>query len=372
MTPDPLPASSSEAEPLVEARAQKQAPGEDQDNPDLDGRSAYVNNQYISNDSDEQNEPLYEILQKQMEQVLASNGPDVPIYAEPIPKDDKEKHQRLQQMPNKNIYAHINVAETEDYQEVEDTETDDATGDDEDSEPNYGYAEKPEVAVEDESLGEDSYQPLHMVNAALIPAKIMSTTPAPVTATQPTASASSTIVVPVSVRQSTTLRSRPLKRRSSTTTTTPVPKTTRTRTTVSNAKATTAPATTRNPAPSNVSTSFSLVKSKPNLKPISLSHDPLPNQQKRHIVFKTISTGSQFVNSPIGDLIIKFSIGFAKPTTPVSPSEESTAGIPANGSPTTMRADNVSEALRALSSNLLKTIEQQKAKRVHKAPRKVK
>ncbi|XP_023178414.2 uncharacterized protein LOC111604547 [Drosophila hydei] len=303
----PIDAESHAAtdQPNVESRAQKQ----DQDildlDEDLDGRSAYVNNQFVPSDpvdllDDEQNTPLYEILQKQMEQVLASTGPDVPIY-----EDEKTKRQRVQQPPNKPIFTTSNAADAdEDYVDEIAPEL----------EEGLGNVDKPDAAAAGEELPDVGYQ------APLLPSP------------------------------STTIRIRPQRRR----TTTQMPRTTRSKASQQTKLTTTTPAnqtelpSTTTAAP--VASNKPRPQAKPNLSSSNmLPHDPQIYQHKRRIIFKTISTGSQFVNSPIGDLMIKFSIGFAKPAPGMAP--------PSN------------EALRALSQNLLRSIEMQKLRRINKTQR---
>ncbi|XP_034481401.1 uncharacterized protein LOC117787063 [Drosophila innubila] len=292
---------------IVEARAQKQDLDALDADEDLDGRSAYVNNQFVPNDpveliDDEQNAPLYEILQKQMEQVLAATGPDVPIYEE-----DKSKRPRDQLLPHKPLFTNNNEAETdEDY--VDETAPE--------LEQGYVDAEKPDAAAVEEQLPGGGYQP---------PSS---------SSTNPT-------------------RNRPQRRRNTTTTTT-IPRTTRSKITAQSKVVASTPSSINHTelTTSTASPVSSSHKQRPNNNPKSnpssnssnsLPHDPQIYQHKRRIIFKTISTGSQFVNSPIGDLMIKFSIGFAKPA----------------GGVTTPS----SEALRAFSNNLLRNIELQKLKR---------
>lgn len=330
-------------EPAVEGRAQK---GDHEtlalDDEDLDGRSAYVNNQYVPNDPvelhDEQNAPLYEILQKQMEQVLAATGPDVPIY-----EDDKSKRQREQQLPNKPLFnSQNNEAEEADDDYADETASDLDQG--------YADAEKPDATVMDEQLPESDggYQVPQLSTSSASPTESSSTTTPPPSSSS-TASPSTT-----------TPRSRPHRRR---TTTTSLPRTTRGKYSAQSKPSgnSSTPASVDQTEPATSTTAAPTVatnhKQRPQIlsdKPSSnsnshansnsLPHDPQIYQHKRRIIFKTISTGSQFVNSPIGDLMIKFSIGYAK----------SAQGVPA---PT-------NEALRALSNNLLRNIELQKLKRI--------
>lgn len=312
-------------QPNVESRAQKQ----DQDildlDEDLDGRSAYVNNQFVPSDpvdllDDEQNTPLYEILQKQMEQVLASTGPDVPIY-----EDEKTKRQRVQQPPNKPIFTTSNAADAdEDYVDEIAPEL----------EEGLGNVDKPDAAAAGEELPDVGYQ------APLLPSSTQS----------PSSTTSTSTTTSTSPSPSTTIRIRPQRRR----TTTQMPRTTRSKASQQTKLTTTTPAnqtelpSTTTAAP--VASNKPRPQAKPNLSSSNmLPHDPQIYQHKRRIIFKTISTGSQFVNSPIGDLMIKFSIGFAKPAPGMAP--------PSN------------EALRALSQNLLRSIEMQKLRRINKTQR---
>ncbi|TDG44003.1 hypothetical protein AWZ03_009552 [Drosophila navojoa] len=304
-------------QPIVESRSQKQDHDILELEEDLDGRSAYVNNQFVPSDpvellDDEQNTPLYEILQKQMEQVLASSGPDVPIY-----EDDKTKRQRVQPPPNKPIFTSSNAAD------ADDDYMDEIAPEPEESQ---GNAEKPDAAsaAVEELPDQSGYEP------PLLPSS-----------TQPPSS-------------TTTARIRPQRRR----TTTPTPRTTRARASTHTKLTTSAPvnhtellATTTTPAPVG-SNNRPRPQPKPGISPSNMvPHDPHIYQHKRRIIFKTISTGSQFVNSPIGDLMIKFSIGFAKPA--------SSMGV----------AQPSSEALRALSQNLMRSIEMQKLRRINKTQR---
>ncbi|XP_016956196.1 uncharacterized protein LOC108028740 [Drosophila biarmipes] len=287
---------------------------------DLDGRNAYINNKFVPSEpaevlDEEQNAPLYEILQKQMEQVLASSAPNDPIY------EQREKQERRdQQPPHQPPYF---SGEDRDGDLQDDYE-------DEEDQTDQGYAvdpEKPDAvsgSPEEEEQHEASYQ-------------------AP----------------SLSLPSSSTRR--PHRRRS--TTTTSQPRTTRTRSTAqpritarpSNQTSPTEPpppATTTSHRPKIGSSSHS----KPNPHPAnSLPSDPQVYQHKRRIIFKTISTGSQFVNSPIGDLMIKFSIGFAKPATPGE----------AISSSSSLNSSN-DAALRALSQNFIRNLELQKLKRANK------
>jgi len=314
---------------IVEARAQKQDQEALDVDEDLDGRSAYVNNQFVPNEpvemiDDEQNAPLYEILQKQMEQVLASTGPDVPIY-----EDDKSKRPRDQQLPHKPLFTNNNEADPDDDYVDEASE----------SEQGYGDAEKPDATAVEELVPDTGYQVQQPSTSSVKPTD-------------------STTTKPSSSFSTSTTRSRPQRRR----TTTAIPRTTRSKNN-SQSKVTATTASSINPtelATSTVSPASSSHKQRPNTNNSTnssskhnlssssnsnnLPHDPQIYQHKRRIIFKTISTGSQFVNSPIGDLMIKFSIGFAKPA-------QGTA-TPSN------------EALRALSNNLFRNIEMQKFKRI--------
>ncbi|KAH8379643.1 hypothetical protein KR009_006265, partial [Drosophila setifemur] len=277
---------------------------------DLDGRSAYVNNQFVPSEpsevlDDEQNTPLYEILQKQMEQVLASSGPNDPVY-EQREKQERRDQQPPQQPPLFDSGNRKGPDLQDDYEDEEDQ-----------TDPGYsGDPEKPDAvaAVEEEEQPEAGYQ------------------------------------APQLIKPSSTTTRRPYRRRS---TTTAQPRTTR-------ARISAHPRTTASPLnqtsttdlPPLVSTTSHRPKTSTSSKPNSLPSDPQVYQHKRRIIFKTISTGSQFINSPIGDLMIKFSIGFAKPTTP---------GAVANPS---------SDALRTLSNNIIRNLELQKYRRNNKASKK--
>ncbi|XP_030570102.1 uncharacterized protein LOC115769434 [Drosophila novamexicana] len=315
-------AATSE-EPLAESRSQKQDQDISDVDDDLDGRSAYVNNQFVPSEpvelvDDEQNTPLYEILQKQMEQVLAATGPDVPIY-----EDEKSKRQRVQHPPNKPLFTNNAADADDDY-------VDEAA---QEPEQGYGEADKPD-AVTGEELPDAGYQ--------VPPLSASSAKPTNSITTQPPSSSSTT-----------TIRNRPQRRR----TTTLLPRTTRARaSTQSKTTVTTQSSVNRTELTTSTTTTAAppaaSQKPRPHTKPIPSSiqpHDPQIYQHKRRIIFKTISTGSQFVNSPIGDLMIKFSIGFAKPAPGVV--------TPSN------------EAIRALSQNLLRSIELQKLKRINKIQR---
>ncbi|EDV97945.1 uncharacterized protein LOC6558108 [Drosophila grimshawi] len=304
--------------PLAETRAQTEDQDQDGDvldvDEDLDARSAYINNQFVPSEpidltDDEQSAPLYEILQKQMEQVLAGTGSDVPIYEE-----DKTKQKRVQQVPKKPLFTISNEADADDDY-VDETMTD--------AGQTYVDAEKPDAAA-GEILPDAGYQ------------------------TPPQLSPSTSTMPPSS--HSTTVRHRPQRRR----TTTALPRTTRVKI-GSHSKPTQAAANHTDLLSTTIAPPTSHLSHKPvhHTKRPAPSNSLPPDQQiyqhKRRIVFKTISTGSQFVNSPIGDLMIKFSIGFAKP----APS----GAMPSN------------EALRLLSQNWLRNIELQKFKRVNKVQR---
>lgn len=305
-------------QPIVESRAQKQEHDILELEEDLDGRSAYVNNQFVPSDpvellDDEQNTPLYEILQKQMEQVLASSGPDVPIY-----EDEKTKRQRVQPPPNKPIFTNGDAADADDdYVDEIAPET----------EESQGNADKPDAAAA--ATGEELPE-LSGYQAPLLSSS-----------TQPPSS-------------STTARNRPQRRR----TTTHTPRTTRAKASQHPKLTTSAPvnhtellAATTTPAPV-VANNRPRPQAKPGISPSNMvPHDPQIYQHKRRIIFKTISTGSQFVNSPIGDLMIKFSIGFAKPASAMGVAQPS------------------SEALRTLSQNLMRSIEMQRLRRINKTQR---
>ncbi|KAH8361431.1 hypothetical protein KR084_001929 [Drosophila pseudotakahashii] len=294
---------------------------------DLDGRNAYINNQFVPSEpaeglEDEQNAPLYEILQKQMEQVLAASAPNDPVY------EQREKQERRdQQAPHQPPYF-SGIERDADLQD---------DYDDEEDQTDHSYAvdpEKPDAVLgspEEEEHNEAGYQ-------------------AP----------------SLSLPSSTTRR--PHRRRS--TTTTSLPRTTRTRTSahprttarpLNQTSTTEPPASTTTHRPKISSTSSSKANPHPGN---NLPTDPQVYQHKRRIIFKTISTGSQFVNSPIGDLMIKFSIGFAKPAAPGG-------AISSSASPTSsgLPSSSNNEALRALSQNLIRNLELQKLKRANKVQR---
>ncbi|ALC44548.1 CG14110 [Drosophila busckii] len=269
---------------------------------DLDGRSAYVNNQFVPNEpvelvDDEQNAPLYEILQKQMEQVLANTAPDVALY-----KDDKSKRQPAPQKPQ--FISSSVAAADEDYEE-------------ESMEAASGY-NRPDALTPEEELPALGYQ-----QPQLKPADAATTT-------------STSTSAPSTSSNQRNSPNRPSRRRS----TTALPRTTQHRNVTTSSTTPLSSTTTATPTPTTVKPSSTLSSS---------PHDPHVLQQKRRIIFKTISTGSQFVNSPIGDLMIKFSIGYAKPLQALPISNQ--------------------EALRALSSNLLRSREMQKLLKLSKVPR---
>ncbi|XP_017052064.2 LOW QUALITY PROTEIN: uncharacterized protein LOC108095461 [Drosophila ficusphila] len=285
---------------------------------DLDGRNAYINNRFVPSEpestvsEDEQNAPLFEILQKQMEQVLASSSPNDPVY-----EQNREKQERRDQEPPHQ--PPFFTGGDRDADPLDDYEDEEDQGD----KSYLADPEKPDAIadpLDEEDLGEGGYQ-------------------AP----------------SLSLLRSTTRR--PQRRRSSTTA---QPRTTRPRTSV---RTTGRPVnqTSSTESPPLVSTTTSQrpkLSSKPNLPPVnSLPSNPQVYQHKRRIVFKTISTGSQFINSPIGDLMIKFSIGFAKPAVPGGRDQPPSSTFPASSS---------SEALRALSQNLIRNFELQKLKRSNK------
>ncbi|XP_017080070.2 uncharacterized protein LOC108113867 [Drosophila eugracilis] len=288
---------------------------------DLDARNAYINNQFVPSEpaevlEDEHNTPLYEILQKQMEQVLAASAPTDPVY------EQREKLERRdQQPPHQPPYfsGGDRDADLQDDYEDEEDQTD------------QGYPldpEKPDAmsgSPEEVDQNEAGYQGSQL-----------------------------------SFPSSTSSTRRPIRRR-----TTSHPRTTRTRSTAQ-PKITARPlnqtSTTEPPTPVTTTTNRPKIGSSTNSKPNpfqgnNLISDPQVYQHKRRIIFKTISTGSQFINSPIGDLMIKFSIGFAKPNSPVAASSPSTLpSLPSSSS----------EALRALSQNLIRNLELQKLKRSNK------
>ncbi|KAH8293649.1 hypothetical protein KR054_002537, partial [Drosophila jambulina] len=280
---------------------------------DLDGRSAYVNNQFVPSEpvevlEDEQNTPLYEILQKQMEQVLASSAPNDPVY------EQREKQERRDQQPPQQPPLFSDGHRGEGVDELQDSDYDD-----EEDQTDQGYPgdpEKPDAVSggqeEEQNQPESGYQ-------------------AP------------------QLSQSTSTTRRPHRRR-----TTAQPRTTRPRTSALprvTPKTSNQTSTTESPSTSSTTTPRPRISGKP---PAGLPADPQVYQHKRRIIFKTISTGSQFINSPIGDLMIKFSIGFAKPATPAG-----AASLPSSSS-------SSSEALRALSQNLIRNLELQKLKRSNK------
>ncbi|KAH8386051.1 hypothetical protein KR200_003510, partial [Drosophila serrata] len=281
---------------------------------DLDGRSAYVNNQFVPSEpvevlDDEQNTPLYEILQKQMEQVLASSAPNDPVY------EQREKQERRDQQPPHQppLFSDVHRGDG-----VGDLQEDDY--DDEQDQTDQGYPGDPEkpdalagVQEEEQDQPETGYQAPQL---------------SPPTSTT----------------------RRPHRRR-----TTAQPRTTRPRTSaqprVTTKTTNQTSSTTESTPSSSTTTPRPRISGRP---PVGFPADPQVYQHKRRIIFKTISTGSQFINSPIGDLMIKFSIGFAKPATSggavSSPSSSSSS----------------SEALRALSQNLIRNLELQKLKRSNK------
>ncbi|KAH8257383.1 hypothetical protein KR038_008203, partial [Drosophila bunnanda] len=280
---------------------------------DLDGRSAYVNNQFVPSEpvevlDDEQNTPLYEILQKQMEQVLASSAPNDPVY------EQREKQERRDQQPPHQPPLFSDGHRGDGVGELQEDDYDD-----EQDQTDQGYPgdpEKPDAVAggpeEEQDQPEAGYQAPQL-----------------------------------SLPTGTTRR--PHRRR-----TTAQPRTTRPRTSAQprvTPKISNQTNTTESPPPSSTTTPRPRISGRP---PAGSPADPQVYQHKRRIIFKTISTGSQFINSPIGDLMIKFSIGFAKPATPGG-----AASPPSSSS-------SSSEALRALSQNLIRNLELQKLKRSNK------
>ena len=86
---------------------------------DLDGRSAYINNQYISDaelTEQDTSSPLYELLQKQMETVLANKGGKLELYTVNSP----QMKESLDELTQKPLFAY-DVAQFDDYDDEEDT-----------------------------------------------------------------------------------------------------------------------------------------------------------------------------------------------------------------------------------------------------------
>ncbi|TMW49590.1 hypothetical protein DOY81_005333, partial [Sarcophaga bullata] len=85
---------------------------------DLDGRSAYINNQYVADTElnvHDTSSPLYELLHKQMETVLANKGDDkLELYRVNSP----QMKESLDELTQKPLFAY-DVAQFDDYDEEE-------------------------------------------------------------------------------------------------------------------------------------------------------------------------------------------------------------------------------------------------------------
>lgn len=99
---------------------------------DLDGRSAFINNQYVADEDPitDDTPPLYEILQQQMESVLSNTGNNVQVYPDTaqlkaIMEEGEDNEGDKQKPPGKPIFSY-DMHQFDEYDE-EDTGVEDTT-----------------------------------------------------------------------------------------------------------------------------------------------------------------------------------------------------------------------------------------------------
>ncbi|XP_065362115.1 GATA zinc finger domain-containing protein 14 [Calliphora vicina] len=93
---------------------------------DLDGRSAFINNQYVENSEPipDTSPPLYELLQQQMETVLSNTGGNIHVYANDSPQMKEaldNEATETQKPPGKPIFGY-DMGQFDDYDEEETSE----------------------------------------------------------------------------------------------------------------------------------------------------------------------------------------------------------------------------------------------------------
>lgn len=91
---------------------------------DLDGRSAYINNQYVPDAEEplpDTSPPLYELLQQQMETVLSNTGSNIQVYNNDSPQMKESLDNvgsETQKPPGKPLFAY-DLGQFDDYDEEE-------------------------------------------------------------------------------------------------------------------------------------------------------------------------------------------------------------------------------------------------------------
>ncbi|XP_075161277.1 uncharacterized protein LOC142234082 [Haematobia irritans] len=327
--------------PSTTVKAQKHDPPTSKPLLDIDGRNAYVNNRYVSEQEPipDNTPPLYEILQKQMENVLSNTGFTSELYSEN--PQSKEMPDDVQHAPAKPMFSY-NMNHFNDYDEeseneedlgdqeeqqqpenCEDTEESLNENDDNNSSPYGSPISHPSNGYQQNNPTQGSYKPPPHMNTNK-PGKDPYDAPNYNTPTsnygqpsKPSSSnhynkppQSSSHATPSHHKPSHSMEtpkpsqsshySKPTKPAKHTTTASQ-PSTTTTPSKPNPSKPN--PTTEENPISNSPSSPFSTTYNRPN-KPSSTS---------RHVTFRTISSSTQYLSSPLADLMLKISIGMAKP-----------------------------------------------------------
>uniref|UniRef100_A0A1I8PPR5 Uncharacterized protein n=1 Tax=Stomoxys calcitrans TaxID=35570 RepID=A0A1I8PPR5_STOCA len=304
---------------------------------DVDGRNAYVNNQFISEQEPlpDNTPPLYEILQKQMEKVLSNTGYTGELYAENA--QSKEMPEDIQHAPGKPMFSY-NLNHFNDYEEEADNENEDEPfGQEEQQQP-----ENCEDTEESLNENDDSNNASQYGNIPTNPSNGYPQNNVPQHSHKPSTGSNKPGKAPY---DSSNFNSpSPIYGQSNKPSSSPSsnhqnkpPQSSygggqsQQKPSQGNEKPTKPSQTTHHNKPTKPSKQPPSSTSKPNnSKPYMNAEDgadlsnpsspfSTPNNKpnkvpgKRHMTFRTVSSSTQYVSTPLADLMLKFTLGMAKP-----------------------------------------------------------
>ncbi|XP_019895095.2 uncharacterized protein LOC101892713 [Musca domestica] len=272
---------------------------------DIDGRHSYINNEFVADPEPIQDvsQPLYEILQKQMEKVLSNNGFTNGLYSDS--PQSKEIQDDNQNMPGKPMFSY-NVSHFNDYEEDVENENEEDIVDPEEQQPENCEDTDESLNDRDDTVvqypnTQNSYKPSSSSNKphkpSYDPSNYPSTSSLPSSSSgypqtnKPSSSSNYPRPPQPSYGQNSNQQQqihkpeKPLKPSQH------------------KPKPPKAPSSSSKPKPTP------LAEESPTPFSTSSSH----TKPKRHLSFRTVSSSTQYVSTPLADLMLKFSIGMAKP-----------------------------------------------------------
>lgn len=300
---------------------------------DVDGRNAFVNNQFIADQEpiQDNSSPLYEILQKQMEKVLSNTGFTGELYADS--PQGKEMIDEGQNAPGKPLFSY-NMNQFNDYDEDTENENEEDTVDQEDQQQPENCEDTDESLIDRDDEGNTQQYPNTQPNPQIAyqqsnaPQNSYNQNKPSSNNNKPSKGPydSSNYNSPSSnYGQSSKPHHKPQSSYNQNAGHKPSqekPKPPKT----SHNKPSKLPASLNNqesPRPQKPS------HTKPTQPPVASAEEPSSTSpfstptintsnvskpsSKRHLTFRTVSSSTQYVSTPLADLMLKFSIGMAKP-----------------------------------------------------------